>query len=382
MHYTVGLLTSAEPDDSRAGSGTIWHMARALERAGHTVQHFGPVRPFWLPALLAAGAVSRRIAPRHQYNPWHGRMLARAYGRAFTAKARGSKVDWFLAPFGGGALAFFEDARPVVYASDATFHAMLDYYPGFDGLSRQTLRSGEEIERRALARADVACFASEWAADSAVRDYAASAGNVHVIPFGQNFDTLPSRPLVRERAPDAPLRLLFVGVDWERKGGAIAFDTVIQLRAMGIAAHLTIVGCVPPAEFRDASVDVIPFLDKRQPADAARLSNLFAESDLLVLPTRAECYGLVFVEAAALGLPSIATRTGGVPTAVADGETGILLPPSAAGGAYAEEIAALMADTGRYRAMREAARRRFEDSQNWDAWTRRVTQLVTQLPSR
>ncbi|HLF78331.1 MAG TPA: glycosyltransferase family 4 protein [Dehalococcoidia bacterium] len=56
-------------------------------------------------------------------------------------------------------------------------------------------------------------------------------------------------------------------------------------------------------------------------------SELYAAADVFVLPSYEEGFGLVFVEAAFHGTPSIGTRVGGIPEAIIDGETGILVEP-------------------------------------------------------
>lgn len=59
----------------------------------------------------------------------------------------------------------------------------------------------------------------------------------------------------------------------------------------------------------------------------ADTSDVYAAADIFVLPSHMEGFGLVFVEAAFHGVPSIATRVGGIPDAIADGITGLLVPP-------------------------------------------------------
>jgi glycosyltransferase involved in cell wall biosynthesis len=96
------------------------------------------------------------------------------------------------------------------------------------------------------------------------------------------------------------------------------------------------------------------------------------KSDFLLLPTRAECFGLVFCEAAAFGVPSVSADTGGVRGAVHEGKNGFLLPPDANGKIYAEKITELWNDRAAYLHLRESARNLFETTLNWDAWAMEV----------
>jgi glycosyltransferase involved in cell wall biosynthesis len=87
--------------------------------------------------------------------------------------------------------------------------------------------------------------------------------------------------------------------------------------------------------------------------------DLLALGDLFVLPSLAEHFGRVLIEAMALGKPVVATAAGGVPEVVADGETGLLVPP-ADPEALAGAVEALLADRERAARLGVAARRRAE----------------------
>jgi glycosyltransferase involved in cell wall biosynthesis len=140
-----------------------------------------------------------------------------------------------------------------------------------------------------------------------------------------------------------------------------------RIEAHGIPVELTLVGCRPPGDRELPEwVHVEGFLSKRTAVGRARLAELFARSHFLVMPSNAEAYGLVYAEASAYGVPSVATRTGGVPTVVVDGETGILDDPGAGAESYAGRILALMKDRPRYEVMAHAAAARSAAMLNWD----------------
>jgi glycosyltransferase involved in cell wall biosynthesis len=97
------------------------------------------------------------------------------------------------------------------------------------------------------------------------------------------------------------------------------------------------------------------------------------------LPTRADCYGIVFCEAAAHGVPSIAPATGGVSCAIRDGETGILLPPDATKADYATVISTIFANPQQLARLKRSSRDAFEARLNWPAWSRHVSDLIRTL---
>jgi glycosyltransferase involved in cell wall biosynthesis len=211
-------------------------------------------------------------------------------------------------------------------------------------------------------------FSSTWAAESAVRDYQADPSKVKVISYGAN---LPSQLTVEEafqlvdRRPNDRCRLLFVGTEWERKGGSIAVETATLLQQMGINSELIILGCTPPNTV-PSNVNVLGFVSKKTPEGSAIIEGLFRDSHFLIVPTRADCTPIVIAEAASFALPVISTETGGVPTVVRSGTTGLLLPLTTDAQEYAKEIAALMRNWEMYRRMARAA---FDDYQSRLNWT-------------
>jgi len=140
-----------------------------------------------------------------------------------------------------------------------------------------------------------------------------------VGPLGANLTSEPDRRQVVsliEKRPRRECRLLFVGVDWHRKGGDLALRVVERLVEMGIPSRLTVVGCRAGDVPQSRLVEYVGFIDKSTPSGEASLVRLLGDSHFLCLPSRAECSAIVFSEASAYGLPSIAIRTGGVASAV------------------------------------------------------------------
>ena len=273
-----------------------------------------------------------------------------------------------FAPIGAGEMAFLETDIPIVLAEDATFAAMHNYYPSCSNLLRWSEREGYLVQELAYKKARVLLYPSQWAADSAVRDCGVNERKVHIVPFGANLDDLPPRDTVLARRKSDRCRLLLVGVDWERKGGSIALETLWRLEELGIQAELTVCGSEPPLTCMHERIRVIPSLDKHDERQRKELERLYMQADFLLVPSRQECYGIVFCEASAFGLPSITTGTGGVAGAVIDGVNGFRLPYTARGNEYAQLIAKVYTDDRCYANLVRSSREMFESRLNWDAW--------------
>jgi glycosyltransferase involved in cell wall biosynthesis len=225
----------------------------------------------------------------------------------------------------------------------------------------------------------LAAYPSQWAAASARDHYGVPDERIRVVAYGANFDDVPSRAEATSQRSRDVCHLLFVATDWDRKGGDVAYQAMRALRDGGVDAELTVVGCNPPRSTSDPHLRVYGRLDKQVDADCRRLSQLYLKSHFLLVPTRADCFGMVFAEASAHGTPSIAADTGGVSGAVASGENGFLLPPGSEPAAYAALIANLFTDHARYQALVRSSRTMFEEHLNWDAWGRRMSEYIAAL---
>lgn len=362
-------------------SGTPFYMARALELHCGEVVHYREISG-GLPIFRAKIANKLTFALAGKRHDWlHTYPLSRRYARYFQEEIRRTRPDVLFGCAAASEIALLETDLPMVGSSDATAALNRNYYTSATHLTAYSNRVVEDIERRYLHKMLGLLYSTKWAADSAVRDYGVSPSRVFSAPYGANLDggAIPPRAgALREKQRDV-CRLLFLGVDWERKGGAIAVETLKCLLTMGVPAELTVCGCVPPAEYQYPKIRVIPFLDKNTPDGMNSILRLLYESHFLLLPTRAEAFGIVFCEAAAFGLPSISTDTGGVSGVVSEGRNGHLLPLSAGGEDYAGVIASCFTDFSRYEQLRRTSREEYEERLNWDAWGRAAARILTEI---
>lgn len=320
----VAYVTIYDAHDPRQWSGTGYNIARALEGQGVTITYIGPLADDGGRAV-AAKRLLHRVAGNRRFLRERDAAVVNGYASQVRSQLAGHDIDVVLSP-GTIAIASLDTTIPIVFWTDATFSQMVDLYPEFTGLAAASIEAGNSLETRALANAALAIYASGWAARSAIDDYGVEPGKVCVIPFGANIDSERDLAAIEAITAARPLdvcQLLFIGVDWHRKGGDISLEVVSALRKSGIEVHLTIVGSSPdiPDELRDC-VTVRGFMDKSTELGRREFDRLFEQSHFLLMPSRAECFGIVFCEASSFGLPSIASNVGGIPAAVAEGKNG------------------------------------------------------------
>lgn len=248
---------------------------------------------------------------------------------------------------------------PFVVSLDATpinYDSLADHYGHAVGGPLEGPK--QRIYRGVFRRAAALITWSHWAAASLVRDYGLPAEKVAVIPPGVDLTGWPRRT-ARERIAlrrGGPVRLLFVGADFRRKGGQLLLEGLRGPLAGRCELHVV------------TEADLAPepglFVHRGLTPKSAELQRLYADADLFVFPTLADCYAQVVPEAMAAGLPVITTRIGATAEAVADGESGLTIEAGNAP-ALIRAVDTLLARPELRAAMGESARRRVEAG--WDA---------------
>lgn len=372
----IGFISTFSPTDRKASSGTNYQMAQTLAKMGELV--WIPVVPsrYYRYLEIAVKALAKLCKKKVCFNYTYvgARILANSVK---TDKI--SECDVLVAFWSGSILAYMDTkGKPVIYLSDATFPAMIDYYPPFSHLFKKNIRSGIDIEKCSLDKASVIVLSSSWSAISAMNDLQQPKEKIHVIEFGANIgdkDILPHSFVY-----NGHLDILFVGVEWGRKGGDIAVEATRWLNSNGIDATLHIVG-IKKLDERIASlpyINNVGFLNKNNPKEYRKLADIITKSHLLLLPTIAECAGIVFCEASANGLPIFTHHTGGIPNYIENGRNGYMLPLGSTGVDFGKKIKeSLLSDE--LESMSKEAVLIYRKKLNWQVWGKKIKQIIDSL---
>lgn len=269
---------------------------------------------------------------------------------------------------------------PLVMSEGSSAAVYIGEYLGWDdvrlarGLARtRRLYRALGIADRLLAldRTAGAFVFSEWARQVNLR-WGADPAKLEVIVPG-----FPTPPPV-DRSAHEGFTFVFVGGDFERKGGFELVEAFAQAVAERADLRLVLAGSDPsarnpdrlvhewvPAARRARGLETIAALERagvlRQLPWVSReqlLTEVYAGADAFVMPTHAEGFGFTNVEAMAFGLPVITSTAGPAHEIVADGRTGLLVAP----GDRAElrdALLCLAADPAAARRMGDAGRAEF-----------------------
>lgn len=374
----IAFVTARDAKERGSWSGIHYYMAQALQKHCGDVHYVGPIKPKLETVAKVFNKASLSLLKKI-YSYTHSLVFAKEYAQFIGSKLSALAPDLIFAPIASTEIAFLDATIPIIYTSDVTFALANNYFPWFKNLLNLSIREGNIVEQLALQKASLILYPTEWAAQSAIKDYRADAAKIHVIPLGANLEEIPPKEAILQKKKSDRCRLLFLAARWQGKGGDIAFETLLKLEELGVQAELTICGCNPPKGFSHRRMTVVPFLNKKDERQRQELSRLLLASDFLLLPTRFECFGIVFCEANAFGLPAITTDTGGVSGVIKNGENGFTLPFTAGGSDYANLIAMIYQEDQRYYELVRSSRAAFDDRLNWDAWAIAVKKLIAEL---
>lgn len=182
-------------------------------------------------------------------------------------------------------------------------------------------------ERSVYVRANAVLAMSEYLRRSFIADFGVPAQAVETVYAGPNLDLDAVPPPPPNATRGGSPTILFVGKQWERKGGPRVLAAFKGVRAAIPDARLVIVGCTPPIPPDAADgVEIIGPVAKDSANGQETISDLYRRADVFCMPSLFEPFGVVFIEAMLHGLPCIGSDRCAIPEIISHGETGWVVP--------------------------------------------------------
>ena len=373
------LLTEGDAERYDSWSGSAKSVVDHLRGAGHRVSTadvdlYGPAR--WLAAGLTFSPNYKRWGVRYHLGDPGYVLRSRRAARAIAAQ-RGH-VDCIL-QIGATFEPRGRDGLPYALFCDSNIETSLEGVK-FGVSDTAWLRSAEfdAIRRRetqVYRGASVIMTISEYLRRSFIDHFQIPEARVVTVGAGPNLD-LSKVPEPRTAPRTGTPTVLFVGKQFERKGGAQLLEAFRLVRGGLPTARLLIVGPTtsPTAE---PGVEWLGNLDKNNPEQWSRMAAAYRDADVVCLPSLFEPFGIVILEAMFFGLPCVGTASWAIPEMIADGETGYTVPRGDVA-ALAERLAGLLTDPLMARRMGLAGRQRAEERFSWRAVAARMTTALQQ----
>jgi glycosyltransferase involved in cell wall biosynthesis len=383
----ITYISEHNPQDPDSQSGTPYWISKGLREEEVNVHHVHISASLnYLPPLEEFAFRCKRLWLRYMKRSDITPDLFVRHALQVANDIRGPikhvKTDIILTSLTPVSAAFLETKTPIVYWTDAVYAALANFYPRFRSYHRDLMWDGHIVTEACLNNASLLIFSSEWAARTAIEFYGVAKHKVKVVPFGANLDVSLSLPevkaMIKARSKKC-IQLLFVGTEWYRKGGDIALEVAKELDAAGHAVELTIVGCQPKLASWPSFVKFTGPLYKTKKQDQERLRRLYEQAHFLLLPARAEAYGIVLCEANAFAVPCLSTYVGGIPEIVKDGINGMSFSLEATAKHYCDYIVDIIGNESYYETLALSAYNEYQTRLNWKAASRRVKGLMAEL---
>ena len=355
----IVFLTRYDPNNLNIWSGTLLHVNSKLKEKHNIViigsEIFKQFRVFSIDNIA-----NEIVFPSKHLNVINKLLSERI-----------NNLDFDLVFFGDLFFTPLEIEIPLVHFTDLTYEQTKNYYFKTDEILNDSCL---KYEKNLLDSSFKIIYCSNWIKELAIKIYDVDSSKIEVVELGANIPS-PNNYCINNYTDIC--KLLFIGKDWERKGGDMMLEIYEILKNDNFPCSLTIIGSGnKEIDINDSHFTVYPFLDKTNPTDLEKLCNILSESHFLVLPTKFDAFGIVFCEASAYGVPSISADVGGVSQAIKEGKNGYLLPSDATVTDYAEKIKDVFSDKDHYIKLRQSSRKEYETRLNWDIWGEKVNKIL------
>lgn len=371
------LFAEGDPETWDSWSGSTRSLLRALRAQGHQVIGADVSEGGW--ARWAGLARSwtpnrRRWAARYHFGPWGFRQRS---GRARAIVARHADQTDAVLQIGATFDALSWTDRPgFVYCDANASLTARDAPAGEVAALRQVERDAIVARERAVYGGATGVFAmSEYLRRSFIADFGVPADSVQTVFAGANLDLDSLPPLPRKR--EGPPTILFVGKQWERKGGPVLLEAFRGVRAAVPDARLVVVGCTPVVEGGSLEgLEIVGPVAKHAANGQTTLSSLYRRADVFCMPSLFEPFGVVFIEAMLHGLPCIGSDRCAIPEIIADGETGWLVPADDAG-VLRDRLVEVLRNSAALESMQRRCRERALRLFTWERVAERVSRVMS-----
>ncbi|MFT3754056.1 MAG: glycosyltransferase family 4 protein [Paludibacter sp.] len=371
----ISYVTPYNALDIHNWSGSGFYIAKALENQNNQIDYVGNLE------MKSTKIMSYKRRGYRKFNLKFDeyREISVAKHYALEAVRRIDPMSDIIFSPGSVPIAFLNSNKPKVIYTDACFAGIYGFYDEYSNYCKESIRKANKIEQKALDNCDLAIYALDWAAQSVIDNYKVNPNKIKVVPFGANIDNYATNNADLLATKDlSQLHMLFIGVDWARKGGDVVLKVVEALNNKGVNTTLHVVG-IPNLTVTSKYIQNYGFISKSTSEGKILMESLFKMCHFLFVPSIAEAYGLVFCEANAYGLPALSTNVGGICTIIKNNLNGMTFPLSYPVDKWSDYIYETFTNKQKYKQLCIDSLKQFEMRLNWNIAGKEVTSILKTL---
>ena len=253
---------------------------------------------------------------------------------------------------------------------DGNLSALLKSPFGAPSVGKRWITRALSYERTFYHDVDHIFTMSRWLADSFRSDFGVPASKLSPVGAGIN---LPYTTEINTKSYDNK-RILFVGKDFERKGGYYLLEAFRLVRCEIKDATLTIIG--PRLAALPEGVTCLNYVSKFTPEGLSELMTHYVSASVFVLPSLYEPFGISLAEAMAHKLPCVGTNICAIPEIIDDKVTGLVVPVRDAK-TLAKRLIGLLKDPLACKELGDRGFKKYQTDYTWDAVVKKMVECMT-----
>lgn len=267
--------------------------------------------------------------------------------------------------------------KPYYVYMDADFITYLKVFSKYSKFSNKSIQRIKDQEKNWLENAEKIFFGSNWIKNETINNLNLSeCDDKYVIVNTGGHIPIPDNDNYKYNSSE--LKLLFIALNFEKKGGYDAVEILEKTRKYIPNTVLTIIGEEPPKDI--LNIDGIRYkgkLNKNNQEDLKIMESAFQSASFLIHPTKMDTMGAIIPEANYYGTPAVAANRFGVPDLIEVNHTGFLINEKDSAEQICLKIINLFLDEEKYLSIRKYTRDRSIREFSWDAIGKKIYDSIS-----
>ncbi len=365
----IAYISNLKLAESSGGwSGINLNLYQQLKKY-FTIEYLGPINPDFVFREKLLSKLYRKLGLKSDFAFFSEKRLS-IINDEFSNSDK-SEVDAYFF-FGNTPWIKIQPNKPYYVYMDADFITYLKVFSDYSKFSKKAIQRIATQEKTWLYNAEAIFFGSNWIMGETMKNLGLTEDpKKHYVVNTGGHIPIPKKDTYNYKEDE--LKLLFIALNFEKKGGFDAVNIFLECKKILPKATLTIIGEEPPSSVLQLEgINYLGRLSKNKEDELKIMMQAFQKASFLIHPTKMDTMGAIIPEANYFGTPAVASNRFGVPDLIKDGETGFLIQNKEELNNVCDRIIRLFKDKEGYFTMRSASRLFSLNNFSWDSIGRKL----------